>query len=330
MAAGVHASTVSRALNPDTRGRLSAPVVARVLETADRLGYRINAVAASLRTRRSLAVGVLVPDITNPVFPPILLGIEDALREHGYISVVVNTGNDPERSRGAVEQLAARQMDGLILATAQRREPLIDLCLSRGLPLVFVNRRDDSGRVSAVVNDDGAGIRLATRHLVSLGHRRIGFLGGPQSLSTGFDRRRGFEAAMAAEGAAAEPAGMVEAKAYSREAGWRAANRLLAEGPLTAIVTGNDLLALGCYDALREAGLSCPGDVSVTGFNDMPLVDLVAPPLTTVRIRHHQIGADAVRVLLDIIEHRGRRDAADIVLEPSLVVRGSTAPPRKG
>ncbi len=328
-AVGVHASTVSRALNPEKRGRLSDDLVARVLAAAETLGYRTNALAASLRTRRSMAVGVIIPDITNPVFPPILMGIEDALRAQGYISVVANTGNDSERARIAVEQLTARRLDGLILATALRRDPLVDLCLARGMPAVFVNRRDETRRIPSVVSDDEAGVQLAIEHLVALGHRRIAHIAGPSITSTGFARRRGFEFAMAEVDGAPRPPLVVEARTYGRDSGHQAFLELLALNPkVTAIVTSNDLLALGCCDAMREARLSCPADISITGYNDMPLLDIVTPPLTTVRIQHHEMGAEAARMLIDIIENRERRAAMDIVLKPDLVVRGSTAAPR--
>lgn len=328
-AVGVHASTVSRALNPETQNRLSDDLVARVLKTAERLGYRANAMAASLRTRRSMAIGVVIPDITNPVFPPILMGIETALQAHGYISVVANTANNPDRAHTVVERLIGRQLDGLILATALRRDPLVDLCLAHGMPAVFVNRRDETRRIPSVVSDDEAGIQLAIEHLVELGHRRIAHLAGPQGLSTGFARRRGFDFAMAEEGAMPPPAWIIEALSYSRDAGRQAVLELLGRNrDFTALVTSNDLLALGGLDAMRAMGLSCPKDISVTGYNDILLVDIVSPPLTTVRIRHHEMGAEAARVLIDAIENPGRNTVMDIVLKPDLVIRGSTAPPR--
>jgi LacI family transcriptional regulator len=326
---GVHASTVSRALNPDKRARLSEELVARVLEAAEQLGYRTNVLAASLRTRRSMAVGVVIPDITNPVFPPILMGIEDALQAQGYISVVANTANDSERARTVVEQLSARRLDGLILATALRRDPLVDLCLARGMPAVFVNRRDESRRIPSVVSDDEGGIHLAVEHLVRQGHRRIAHIAGPSRLSTGFSRRRGFEFAMAELAQPADPRMIVEAGSYSREAGRQAFDQLFRQTQdFTAIVTSNDLVAIGCCDAMRAAGLACPDDISVTGYNDMPMVDVISPPLTTVRIQHHEMGAEAARVLIEMIEKRDRRPVMDIILKPDLVVRGSAAPPR--
>jgi LacI family transcriptional regulator len=329
-AAGVHISTVSRALNPETRDLLTQSVVERIADIAERMGYRTNSLAASLRTRRSMAVGVLIPDITNPVFPPILLGVEDALREHGYIAILANTGNDLHQMKTIVSGLMARQIDGLIFAGLLRNDKAVDECLARGIAAVAVNRRDESHRIPAVVTDDERGVHLAVEHLSQLGHRRIGYIAGPQEFSTGLSRRRGFENAMAALGLAYAPEDIVVVGAYSRPEGQAAAARLLARGGgLTAIAVGNDLLALGCYDALRAAGLECPKDISITGFNDMPFIDLVAPPLTTVRISHHQMGAEAARLLVRNME-TNTSAAIDIVLKPELVVRGSSAAPAKG
>lgn len=182
--AGVHPSTVSRALNPATRHRLSAEVAARVIAAATELGYVPNGLAVSLRTRRSETIGVVLPDITNPVFPPILQGLEAALAEENYVAMVANAGPDPDQQRLVVERLLARQVDGL-LATVTRHDAIVDLCLKARAPLVVVNRSEADHRVSSVVSDDLRGMRLAVDHLYDLGHRRIGHLGGPLNSSTG-------------------------------------------------------------------------------------------------------------------------------------------------
>jgi LacI family transcriptional regulator len=324
-AAGVHASTVSRALNPETRTMVSEEVVRRIERVALDLGYQPHGMAAGLRRQRSMAVGVILPDITNPVFPPILRGIEDTLSSVGFFSIVANAGDDPERHLAILDQMLARRVDGLILATARRRDAVVERCLAEELPLVTINRTVEQPGVCAVVNDDQRGIRMAVEHVVELGHRRIGHLGGPQELSTGFGRAEGFRAALRGAGIDLEPRRMVFADAYSRPAGRIAALELLGREPkLTAIVAANDLLALGAYDALRERGLRCPDNLSVVGYNDMPLMDLVDPPLTTVRIQHLVMGQQAARLLLD--QMQGRSPAAyDVVLKPELVVRASTA-----
>lgn len=324
-ATGVHASTVSRALNVQTRGLVARELADRILEVAERLGYRPNRLAASLRTGRSRLIGVLLPDIANPVFSPILSGITEMLAADGYAPIVADAGNDHSRQLGYVDDLINQRVDGLVLATVAQDDDIVAHCLRRGVPIVLVNRFELSARVSAVVSDDEAGMRLAVDHVVALGHRVIGHVAGPAMLSTGALRRAGFEAAMARHGLASHVA---ESTAYSRAAGLAPARRLLDEVPgLTAIVVANDLLALGTYDLLKERGLRCPEDLSVVGHNDMPLIDLVQPPLTSVRIGHREMGREAARLLLEEI-HRESGAPRKLVLAPELIIRDSTRPPR--
>jgi len=323
---GVHPSTVGRVMDPETRHMVGEEVAQRVLKEAAKHGYRPNKIAAALRTRRSNLVGVMLPDITNPVFPPIVLGIEDELRKQGYLALVTNAGENPEQQRFVVDQLLARQVDAIILATATRDDPIISHCLQEQVALVTVNRSEDVSRVSSVVNDEFAGMRLAVGHLLTLGHSQIVHLVGPQNLSTGYLRREGFVAAMAAQGVAASELRMVECASYTREAGMAACCEALARYPdTTAILAGNDLLALGCYDALAEMGKRCPDDVSVIGHNDMPFVDMVNPALTTVRISHHAMGVQAAQLILRRLQQEDMGQM-EIRLKPELVVRGSTAP----
>jgi LacI family transcriptional regulator len=323
-AAGVHRSTAARALDPAQSHRISQEVVLRVQEEARRQGYRRDAVAASLRTGRSRLVGVVLPDLANPVFAPILSGITAELEEAGYLVLVAASGPKADQLR-VIEELIARRIDGLLLATARRHEPVVDACLAAGLPVVLVNRGEDEARVSAVVTDDVGGMRLAVEHLVSLGHRNIGHLAGPADLSTGIRRRRGFEEAMRA--AQRDASAISTASAYSRDAGESAAAQLLDAHPqLTAIAASNDLLALGAYRVLAARGLSCPGDMSVVGHNDMPLVDMVEPGLTTVRIGHAAMGREAARLLLtEVGEQRSARTTQLTTAE--LIIRASTARP---
>ncbi len=324
---GVHSSTVSRVMNPQTRHLISEEVASRVLEAAAGLDFRPNGIASSLRTRRSHTIGVVLPDITNPLFPPILLGIDQVLSENGYVALVANAGTDRARQRFVVNQMLARQVDGLILATVTRRDPVLAHCLEDGISVVTVNRSEAQGKVPDVVCDDRVGMRLTVDHLAGLGHRHIAHIAGPQTVSTGRLRRQGFVAAMKAHGLEAR---MTDALAYSREEGRRACAAILEQWPdVTAIATGNDMIALGCYDALREAGRRCPEDISLVGHNDMPLADMLAPPLTTIRIPHHEMGAQAARLLLEHLRSGGQKEVVHLVLPPELVVRGSTAAPRQ-
>ncbi len=328
-AAGVHSSTVSRVLNPRTRGLVSLAVAERVELLARKLGYSPDPVALGLRTRRSATIGVLIPDIANPVFPPILRGIEAALAAAGYTAIIANTDNDVARSSAAVERLTARRVDGIIIATATRRDALIDQCLRLGLPAVLVNRTADGHKLSAVINDDQAGIRLAVDHLLALGHRAIGHVAGPGNISTGRARRAGFVAAIKAHGLAAPPVAVAVAQNYSIASGEHACGQLLdMQQRISAIVAANDLLALGCYDELRRRGLNCPGEVSVIGFNDMAFADRFDPPLTSVRIPHRLLGEEAARLLLAQIADPST-PKQEIKLQPELIVRNSTAAPMR-
>src|SRR5713101_8306293 len=182
---GVHPSTVSRALNPATRGLITDDIARRVTRAAAALGYRLNHIAYGLKTNRSRTVGVLVPDITNPVFPPIIRGIEDALAEAGYTAILANTDNDADRERVILQNMVGRRVDGLIMATARRRDPLVDQCLAEDIQVVLINRTVERGEVSSVVNDDVFGTQLTVSHMAQCGHRRIAHLAGPLALSTG-------------------------------------------------------------------------------------------------------------------------------------------------
>lgn len=329
-AVGVHPSTVSRALDPAKRHLVAEEVAERIVRAARELGYRPNPVAASLRTRRSRLVGVLVPDITNPVFSPIISGIAAVLGGEGYSTIVADAGPDPGRRLALIDELIARQVDGLVMATVSRDDPSLEHCLAQNVPVVLVNRADDHERASAVVSDDLAGMQLAVAHLAGLGHRAIGHLAGPPHLSTGHLRRLGFELAMVSHRLPVLPGAIVEASAYDREEGERATLELLAAVPgLTAIAASNDLLALGAYKALESLGRRCPDDISIVGHNDMPLVDMVSPALTTVRIGPRDMGREAARLLMEQMRPGGG-PVRRVALQPTLVVRASTAPPRKG
>ncbi len=323
-AAGVHRSTAARALNAATSHLISDEVVTRVQEEARRLGYRRDVLAASLRTGRSRLVGILLPDLANPVFAPILGGIEGQLATSGYLALVAHGSPEQERQVAIVEQLIARRVDGLILATVHRSDPVLTYCLEAGTPAVLVNRAEDHARAPTVVSDDAGGMRLAVQHLLALGHARIGHLAGPQDLSTGVLRRMGFEAAMCEAGL--DPSAIATAGAYTRGAGRAATAELLDRTELSAIVAANDLLALGAYQELAARGLACPQEISVVGHNDMPLVDMVDPPLTTVRIDHLAMGREAARLVVARIED-GLEEPLVRTTEPSLVVGAATPAP---
>jgi LacI family transcriptional regulator len=327
--AHVHPSTASRALNARTRGRVKGSTVERVRAAAELVGYTPNSLARSLRTNRTYMVGMLIPDLTNPLFPPIVKGIEDRLSRDGYTLVLANTDGDADREASILASLTARRVDGLILATARREYPVIDELLAGGTKVVLVNRTMDNPPVSSVAGDEHAGIGLAVRHLAKLGHKRIAYVGGDPEASTGLVRYQAFTSWLREEGLHLDPDLVTVAEQFREEPGANAFAELLDRGKdFTAVVAGNDLLALGCYDVLKARSLSVPGDVSVVGFNDILFADKFAPPLTTIGIPHYQIGAKAAQLLLEAIEG-GDSTTMAVRLAPSLIVRESTAAPRR-
>ena len=325
--AGVHASTVSRALNPEKSGMVAPDVARRVADAVEQLGYRPNPIASSLRTNRTFTIGIVIPDVTNPLFPPIIRGIEDTLAPAGYTAIIANTDNDPDRERLTVEHMRERRVDGLILATARRKDGLIETCQRDDIPLVLVNRTIDGDGVACIVSDEALGMKLVVDHMAALGHSKIAYVGGPNHLSTGHLRTKGFRRAMRQAGHTPDPDLMVLAENFREEPGRLACIDLIARHKkFTALIAGNDLLALGCLDAFAEAGLLCPRDVSLSGFNDMPFLSRLTPPLTTVRISHYHMGTRAAETILDLAK-QAELLVQHLLLEPQLIIRKSTAPP---
>lgn len=308
---------------------VNAETVTRVHQAANQLGYLPDSLARGLKMKRTFTAGMLIPDLTNPLFPPIVRGIEDTLGGAGYTLVLASTDDEADKERSVVEVMVNRRVDGLILATAHRHYPLVEHITASGIPTVLVNRTMDSAPASAVVGDDHAGIGLAVRHLAALGHRRIAHVSGPQTMSTGLTRYQSFLTWMRSEGLEVSEDLIVSADWFRENPGAKAFETLLdREADFTAVVAANDLIALGCYDALRERGLRVPDDYSVVGYNDVPFIDKVTPPLTTVRIPHYQLGVKSAELLLEAIENR-ETPPVSLLLRPTLVERESTAPPTR-
>lgn len=327
--AGVHPATASRALNEESRSLVREETAVRVAEAARALDYRPDHLARSLKTRRTATIGVLVPDITNPLFPPILRGIEDQLNQKGYVALIGNTDNDHERERRVITEMRDRSIDGLIVATARRHHPLLVESSRDGFPIVLVNRVVEDHVLPSVSVDDQMGIRAAVAHLAFLGHRRIAHVAGPQELSTGNGRYLGFLAGLEASGIEPDPALVAFANSFSEAEGFRCTEELFATmHPFTAIVAVNDTLALGALRSMRLRGVVCPDQCSLVGFNDMPLMDRIQPPLTTVRLPHYEIGSRAAQLLFEQMTDR-RGPAKTVLLPCELVVRESTMPPSR-
>jgi LacI family transcriptional regulator len=319
---GVHVSTVSRALNGASAHAVSPDLARKIWRASKRRGYSPNAAAVMLKTNRSRTVGVVIPDITDPVFPPIIRGIEDGLARHGYIAILANTDGDPRRQVQAIETLRPRGIDGLIMASVARNDEDVAR-LTAGMAVVTVSRRTSEPRFSSVVHDEDDGVRRIVTHLASLGHQRLATIAGPQAVSTGYNRYASYVRHGTELGLEVDPALVAFARAFNEKEGERCAEELLVAGrPFTAVVCANDRLAVGAITALRRHGIDCPRDVSVTGFNDMALADRLSPALTTIRVDHYRAGVEAAEMIVEMVAQEAAVPR-HVVLPVELIVRQS-------
>jgi LacI family transcriptional regulator len=322
---GVHKATVSRALNARTRHQVNEKTAARIAEVAQELGYVPNAMARGLRTSSSMTIGVIIPDLTNPFFPPIIRGIENYLQPRGYTALLANTDDSDAIELAALDSLLGRRIDGLVVASGSLQNSTLADAHQAGVFAVMLNR--DAGGIPypLVTGNDATGIAAAVAHLADLGHRRIMHIAGPANFSTSGTRADAFlGACRSTKGVVGT---VVEASALSVDAGYQSMDRVLTERGArpTAIIAGNDLVALGVLRSLRAHGLSCPADMSVVGFNDFEFAQDSNPPLTTVHVPMLEMGTEAARMLLEAIDSRSQ-EPVTVQLPVSLIVRGSTGP----
>ncbi len=317
-------SPAARSIPPDTQDRVRA--------AAAELGYRPNFIARSLRRQRTFAVGVLLPEISEGYAAGVLGGIEDQLLQEGYFYLVAGHHSKPDLFDDYLQLLTERSVEGLILVNTPIENPL-------ALPAVVVAGHQDLAGVTNVVIDHQAAARQALAHLAELGHRRIAFfMGHAHSADTGA-RWQAILAASAELGLEVDPrltlqlSGGPAGEQFSPEEGYREGHvfgqKLLAAGaPFTALFAFNDISAIGAMRALSESGLRIPDDVSVVGFDDILSAAFQNPSLTTVRQPLHEMGRRAAAELLRKLGAPAEDAPADITIEPTLVVRNSTAPPR--
>lgn len=326
---GVSASTVSRVLN---ERRSSVPISLRtrerVLAAAAELKYRPNLAARSLVSGRAEAVAVLVHDVADPYFSEIIRGIEDVAAERHYMVLVSSTDRDPEREAEYLLRLASFPTDGIILAAGgldgeQLPGEMLSLVES-GTVVVGIARHQLPISTIDVGNQEGA--RQIVQHLLSLGHRRIAFLGGPDHLTTANDRRAGYRQALAEAGLVAEE--IIYPGDFSRDAALQAIPLVLERRPrVTAIFAANDKMAIGCLVGLRAAGITVPDDMSVVGFGDVSAAQDTNPALTTARIPLREVGRLAMKQVFRQLD--GEPPAA-LAIPTSLALRETTAPPAGG
>lgn len=322
-ATGVHVSTVSRVLRQDTPPDGWSKTALSIRQVADELGYTPNRWAASLRTRRTQVLGVVMPRLDDFVIATMFQGVQRAAEDANYSVLLSSPGDSPEEIRRAVELLAGRQVDGLMLTSVHRPgDEFLDSLRTGGIPILLANRHADSAR-PAVVEDDLLGGVLAARHLLELGHRVMGVVAGPAHASTAHDRVIGFVEEVKRAGLTV-PSGWIVTSDFEVAGGVEAARYLLTRDPRpTAIFAVNDTAAIGVLGVARDLGLAIPDDLSVVGFNDIPTVSQLPVPLTTIRSQAREMGAEAVRKLLRLVEGKPIESAR---LPVELVVRGSTGP----
>src|SRR5713101_4831752 len=318
-AVGVVLPPQAAATKPDVAPATRARIEALLRETE----YRPNGVARGLKLRQTLVLAVVIPDITNPFFGALFRGIEDGAAPRGYQVLLCNTDGSPDRQRAHLHSLIARRVDGVILASSFLKDPSVRWLRHQRIPYVLVNRFSEEGLDPFVGSDDVSGARLATQHLISLGHVRIGHLAGQSTVSTGALRRRGFQMAMTEAGLSTTPELQVES-GLIEEGGIRGMEKLLAlREPPTAVFAVTDVVAVGAYGVVRRSGLRIPEDAAIVGYNDIPLAGRLIPGLTTVHVPIHEFGSAAARLLLEQIES-GHLAPSRVVYTPQLVVRGST------
>ncbi|KGJ05379.1 LacI family transcriptional regulator [Paracoccus halophilus] len=317
--AGVSKSTVSRMLD-ERLPKSDSETAARVRRIAREMGYVRDVAAASLRRGSTGMIGVIVPRLTDTVMAMLYEALARAAARAGQFAIVATTDDDPEADRRAAEALLQRGVDGLILSTAREGSDFTRDLTERGVRHVLALRHD--GDSLAAVGDDRLGGYLATRHLIDLGHRDIALLTGPEYASSARGRAEGFRRAMTEASLPIRPE-LLAPSTFSIESGAEAAAYLMElQHPPSAIFAINDNTAIGALSALAKRGIAVPGDVSLVGYNDIPIVSRLPIPLTTVRVPFDQIATAALELFL--ADEPPARERMRVVA-PTLIPRQSTA-----
>ena len=323
--AGVAVQTVSSILHdrpgytPETR--------ARVLAAIEELGYRPFSVAQSLRTHQTHTIALIISDIANPSFATMASAAEDYAFQFGYSLVVYNTHDDIERETGCIRTIAQRWIDGALFVSTDDRATGLDAFRTAGIPVVAIDRIPEGYGGPAVTLDNVKAGRIVAEHLLMLGHTSLAHLSGPSRLRLARERQAGFAEAIEAQGLCLGHCVGSEGN-WGCEFGYRAMTHLLVcKPPPTAVFAVNDRMAIGAMRAIYEAGYRVPNDISVVGLDDIEVAAYQSPPLTTVRQSFADLATRALRLLLEILDGK-EPDQPHVVLEPTLIVRQTTAPPR--
>lgn len=314
--AGVSPATVSRVLNgSETVGEGYRE---KVFGAIEELGYRPNRLASNLRKQKAEMIGVVVSDIENPHFTQMVRAVEDAAYGGGYRVLLCNTDETPEKQRLYLEMLEAERVLGVIISPSDPSAPEVSDLLDLDIPVVAFDRAMEDGRADAVVADNVGGVRLATEHLAGLGHKRIGFVGGPEKVETGAERLEGYRQAMLASGL--DP--VWRDGKFRMEDARNATLQLLDADGITALVVANNLMAIGALRALKDRDLKIPRDIALVSVDDPFWAELVDPPLTTLAQPVREMAEAAAGLLFERID--GKRTTPRKLTFPfELRVRGS-------
>ena len=329
--AGVHISTASRVLRQPEPADGWSDSALRVRQVAEELGYQPNLWAASLRTRKTTTIGVVMPRLTDVVVATMFQGIEEAATAAGYSVLLSSPPDDLDAQRKAVEFLVSRQVDGLMLSSIHLPgTDFVDSLPLRSLPILLLNRHTDSATSSPnrglpfVSGDDRLGGYLAGKHLLDCGYRDLGVIAGPDHASTSRERVAGFRDALTEAGLELPPNRIV-ASEFEVQGGVDAAATLLGgDSRPDAVFTVSDTIAIGVLGVARDLGLSIPDDLALVGYNDIPVVSQLPVPLTTVRSPARKIGATGLEHLLALISGK---NVESVKLPVELIVRASTRKP---
>ncbi len=326
--AGVDISTASRALSPE-KSSVVAPATRRsVIEAAETLGYRSNLQASALRRGRTGIIGVIVADISNPFIGPVIRGVAHALGGRGLLPIMTETRDSSDELGEICEKMLAQRVDGIIITAARYGDRALLRKVAAEVPTVLAVRELPGSGIPSISHDDVTGGRLAAEHLLSLGHRRVAQLMGPQDIWSFEGRARGFRDTIVAAGASCQDV-RTTSRLPTAQAGREVVSDLLAGGdePPTAIFAHNDSIAIGALGVLRDHGFECPHDISVIGYNDVPLTAHLNPPLTTIRLPGYELGRLAAELVITPVSDADATPGK-VQLAPDLVVRASTGPPR--
>ena len=323
MSAGVSQATVSLVLNNVSKTTIPEETRQRVLKAIDELGYRPNTLASSLRLGKTQTLGLILPDSANPFFAEVSRSIEAAAFEQDYNLILCNTEGNIEKERIYVDVLCNRQVDGIIFVAVGDQADSLLRVLCKNVPVVMIDRDLPGLEVDAVLTDNRQGGYLATQHLIQLGHRRIGCIAGPSSVTPSARRGEGYLAALAEHEIPADEEFLMRGD-FHPHSGWEATRTMLAlQEPPTAIFACNDLMAIGAVRAITEAGMRVPEDISLVGFDNIELVSYTNPPLTTVAQPIQETGQMAVNFLVERIREPSL-NFRRVILPTSLIVRNSS------